>query len=218
MTRPIHGAPFAMPSMPTLPGLGHHGPAFAPDDGTGGGAPPAPAAATPEGPTSFSREYVADLRSEAKSYRLKVAALETSLAEAKTATERAAAEAKTAAERATADAEGKIAAATKTFHDGLIAAEVKASALANGLAHPDFVKLVDASVVKIEDGAVKFPETFWADVKAKLPHLFAATGADRGTTSNPNPAPKPAPTGPVNARTMTDADYKAAEAALLGRH
>ncbi|MBB3175590.1 hypothetical protein FHR90_003452, partial [Endobacter medicaginis] len=101
------------------------------------------------------------------------------------------------------------------FHQRLIDAELKAGSIAAGLAHPDFLKLVDKSAVSVDaDGAVAVPADFWAGVKASLPHLFTATGADRGTTSNPAAAPKPAPAGMKKATEMSDAEFKAALARI----
>ena len=189
-------------------------------EGSGGGTPPTHPKPEVSGtePQTFSVDYVRELRAENKGYRLKAAELERAANDAKTAAERAMADAKTASDKAAKDAADSIAAHTSKANERLIRAEIRAGAAAAGLAHSDFIRLLDTSAVKVgEDGEVQVPEGFWADAKAKLPHLFAATGADRGTTSNPAPAPKPTPAAGKRAEDLSDADYAAELARLTGR-
>ena len=195
-------------------------------------APAAPAATPPSAvpPSSqdvFPAAYVRELRDETKGYRLKAEAAEKSAAEAKAAVEAAKAEGKTASEKAAAD----LAAALKKADDEvkarfveaneranakLIRAEVKVGAAAAGLAHPDFLKLLDTSKFTVdEDGEVVVPADFWTTLKAAQPHLFAVTGADKGTTSNPAKPPVPAAQKGKDAREMTDAEADAALKALV---
>ena len=205
--------------------------------GAGGGTatppaatPPAaaaPSAALPSGQDVFPAAYVRELRDETKGYRLKAEAAEKTAAEAKAAVEAAKAEGKTAADKYAADlaaavrkseddVKAKFAEATEKANAKLVRAEVKAGAAAAGISHADFIKLLDTSAFKVgEDGKVEVPANFWSEAKAKLPHLFTAIGADKGTTTNPGAAPKPAPTMGKHASEMTDAEADAALKAML---
>ena len=195
-------------------------------------APAAPAVAAPAAmppsaaPASsqdvFPAAYVRELRDETKGYRLKAEAAEKSAAEAKAAVEAAKLEGKTAADKAAADlaaalkkaddeVKARFTEATEKANAKMIRAEVKVGAAAAGLAHPDFIRLLDTSKFTVdEDGEVVVPTDFWASLKAAQPHLFAATGADKGTTSNPAAAPKPAAQTGKHAKDMTDAEAEAA--------
>ena len=191
-------------------------------------APAVPASAAPASSQDvFPAAYVRELRDETKGYRLKAEAAEKAASEAKAAVEAAKAEGKTAAEKAAADlaaalkkseddVKAKFTEATERANAKLVRAEVKVGAAAAGLAHPDFIKLLDTSKFTVdEDGEVVVPKDFWTDLKAAQPHLFAATGADKGTTSNPAATPKPAAQTGKHARDMTDAEADAALKALV---
>lgn len=179
----------------------------------------------PSSSNGYSKEFVSDLRSECKSYRLKVnelekqaetlkAAAESAKADAakaadalklageerNKAVEAAKAEAKTAADadvaKARAEAAEASTAASKAFNDRLVRAEVKAGAIAAGIAHQDYVALLDTSAIKVDDkGDVVVPPTFWADAKAAKAHFFTKTGAEAGKTTNPTIPPSPADPG-----------------------
>ena len=182
-------------------------------EGSGGTTP-----TTPPEPATFSVDYVRELRAENKGYRLKAQQLEAAATEAKNAAEKAATDLVAATAKAAKDIEARVAEVSTAAAQRLVRAEIKAGATAAGLAHMDFLKLIDTSKVAVgEDGEVVVPESFWADVKAKLPHLFAQTGADKGTTSNPAVPPKPATTGTKHVSEMTPEEAAAAEAALLAR-
>lgn len=178
--------------------------------------PVAPAKASV--PETYSADFVRAALAERDSLKASVAATEKAASEAKAAAEKIAGEARTASEKAARDAEARVTKAAKALDDRIIRSEVKLTGLAAGLAHPDFLKLIDTSTVTVgEDGEAIVPEGFWAKVKADLPHLFASTGADKGTTSQTRNAPKPASVSTKHVRDMTPAEADAAEAALLSR-
>ncbi len=169
-------------------------------------------------PEVYSSEFVRAALAERDSLKAAVAATESKAAEARAAADKVADEARAASEKAVREAEANVTKAAKALDDRLIRAEVKATAVEAGLAHPDFLRLIDTSAAKVnEDGDVVLPEGFWAKIKADLPHLFAATGADRGTTSQPRATPKPAAAVTKHVRDMTPEEATAAEAALLSR-
>ena len=185
---------------------------LAPEDGGAGGSgatppatPPAPAAAQ-----TFSHEYVRELREENKGWRLKASEMEKNATEARALADKAVADAKAASEKASKDADERVTTHTSATNARLVRAEIRAGATAAGLGHPDFLKLIDTSAVKVgEDGEVQVPEGFWAEAKSRLPHLFAATGADKGTTSHPSAPPKPAPTAQRSAKDMSKDEWRA---------
>lgn len=169
-------------------------------------------------PEVYSNDFVRAALAERDALKATVAATESKAAEARAAADKVAAEARAASEKAVKDAEANVTRASKALDDRLIRAEVKATAVEAGLAHPDFLKLVDTSAAKVNaDGDVVLPEGFWAKVKADLPHLFATTGADKGTTSQTRAAPKPAAAAVKHVRDMTPEEASAAEAAILSR-
>ncbi|MGI4793130.1 MAG: hypothetical protein ACRYG8_03410 [Janthinobacterium lividum] len=190
------------------------------DADTGGaGGNPAPAVVVPVVPAAprssvpevYTAEFVRAALAERDALKASVAKTEAKASEAKAAADKVADEARAASEKAVRDAEANVTKAAKALDDRLIRAEVRATAVAAGLAHLDFVKLVDTSAWKVDaDGEVAVPEGFWAKVKADLPHLFAATGADRGTTSQTKAPPKPADPNRKSAKDMTAAEFKAA--------
>lgn len=172
----------------------------------GGSTPPANTE-----PQTFSLEYVRELRAENKSYRLKAGDLEKTASEAKSAADKAAADLAALSAKATKDVADAVTATNTAAAQRLIRAEVKAGAVAAGIGHADFIKLLDTSAVTVDkDGDVVVPADFWTKTKAAYPHLFSATGADKGTTSQTAPPPKPAPTGNKSAKDMTPAEYKIA--------
>ncbi len=196
------------------------------DNGGAGGNPtptatPVVPVATPARasvPEVYSTDFVRAALAERDALKASVAATESKAAEARAAADKVADEARTASEKAVREAEANVTRASKALDDRLIRAEVKATAVEAGLAHPDFLKLVDTSAAKVNaDGDVVLPEGFWAKVKADLPHLFQATGADRGTTSQTRSTPKPAAAAVKHVRDMTPEEATAAEAAILSR-
>ena len=190
---------------------------FSTDVEGSGGNPPAPKPG-PKDPETFSVDYVRELRAENKGYRLRASEMEKTANDAKAVAEKATADLAAANEKATKDTADAVKAANTAAAQRLIRAEVKAGAIQAGLGHLDYLKLLDLSAITVgEDGEVVVPADFWTAAKAASPHLFAATGADRGTTTNPGQPPKPTPPGTKHASQMTDAEADAALAALTGR-
>jgi hypothetical protein len=167
-------------------------------DAPGGNAPAAPAAPTRE---SFSREYVSELREEAKTYRLKATEKDTALA---------AAQARIAElENGTKDA---LTQAEKAANERVLRAELKAVAAKHGVVDvSDALKVLDLSGVKLDENGdvVGADELFEAAKKAK-PYLFAAV-----STSSTQKAPPAGDPKPVDVRTADPKDYEAAKAAFL---
>ena len=176
---------------------------------------PTPAPARASVPEVYSAEFIRSVMAERDALKSAASATEKVASEARAAADKAADEARAASEKAVKEAEGAVTKAAKAFSDRLIRAEVRTTATAAGLAHMDFLKLVDTSAVTVsDDGEVTIPKGFWEKVKADLPHLFQATGADRGTTSQTKGTPKPAEANRRKAADMSDADYKAALARI----
>lgn len=186
---------------------------FAPDDGTGSG-PAATVVAAVE-PQTFSREYVTEVREEAKGWRLKATEMTQAAATAREQAERATSEAKSAKDNAKLEADAQM----KTFKDAADARVVRyalhAAAKAAGLVDMDGLKLLETSTVKVgDDGEVTIPADFFSKAKESKPWLF---GQAATTTTSSTPPPKPADTSAKKASEMTDAEYAAAKAEMTRR-
>ena len=178
---------------------------FGVEDGGGGGstppaAPPAPPATPPADPdagrTSFSLEYVKELREEAKASRLRAQALE-----------QEGATHKTAAEKAAADAAAAVAAATSAANDRILRSELKAIALKAGMIDLDGLKLADLSGVKLkDDGTIDGADAMLEALKKSKPYLFGAGQS----SSPPGTPPSSKPPAAKLAKDMTPEEYKAA--------
>ena len=207
--------PVGAPLMASFPGMGRNGPVYAPDDGTGAPAPDASVHVDPDAPVDVAdkpREptaYEKSLRTKLSNAARRAEDAERRLGETST---RLKADAERALAEARTEADGKIASVRKGFEDSLKRAELLATSTAAGLAHADFLRLIDTSAVTVgDDGKVSVPATFWSDIKTAMPHLFgAATGADRGTTSSTQTPPKPAPAGVKKAKDMSPEEFKVA--------
>lgn len=166
----------------------------APDDAGGG-------AGTPPEKESFTKEYVAELRAEAKGYRLKAAELEAKL--------RAAEE---QGEKAAQDAEARIAATVTAANDRIIRAELKAAAIQAGIVDPDALKLADLSKVALkEDGSVEGTGAALAELKKAKPYLFGAPN-----TSGTDTPPARTPPAPKRAPEMSKEEYAVARKKAIG--
>jgi len=95
----------------------------------------------------------------------------------------------------------------------LIRAELKAEAIRAGIVDLDGLKLLDPAAAKLNDaGEVENAPTLLANLKREKPWLFA------GQSSSSTAAPPPAASAQAKKATeMTDAEYRAARAALLKR-
>ena len=173
-------------------------------------APVAPIAPAPRGsvPDHYSQDFIRGVLAERDALK---SAADKAASEASAAAEAA----RAASDKAVREAEERIAKTERSIKHRLVSAEVRATGLAAGIAHADFLRIIDTSHWKVnDDGEVTAPEGFWAKTKADLPHLFQATGADRGTTSQPTPPPKPADPNRKSAKDMTPAEFKAAMARI----
>lgn len=173
--------------------------------GGGGGGDGGKGGRTDPEPEVFSKEYVKELRAEAKGYRLKAAETETQ----KKASDDAAA-------KATKDAEDKVKAANTAADQRVIRAELKAEALKAGMVDLDGLKLADLSKVKLsaETGEVEGATELMAQLKKDKPYLF---GAASSNTSNTGEKPKPKDGEKVDVTKLTPEEYKAARAAAVKR-
>jgi hypothetical protein len=181
-------APAAVPAAPAAPAPG---------------APPAPAPAPQQERTSFSLEYVQELRAENAKYR-------TNAKDAKDAAEAADKRAKDAE----AAAEAKAKAANDAANARIIRAELKAVAIKAGMVDLDGLKLADLASVKLDDkGEVVGAEELMAALKTAKPYLFQQ--APTSTTQTQQTPPKKEDPKPFDARTATD-EERAAKARELG--
>lgn len=163
----------------------------------GGGAAQVPTA----GPETFSREYVSELRSESKAYRLKAQETEAKV----TAAEAKAADAAKAADERVTAAESKA-------NERIIRAELKTAALKAGMHDLDGLKLADLSTVKLNDaGEVEGAEALMIAMKESKPYLFQTAST---TTQTAEPPSKKAPEL-SDARKLTAAEYAAQKKAML---
>lgn len=160
---------------------------------------PAPAP-TPE-KTSFSLEYVQELRAESAKYRTKASEAQ-SVAQA---AEVKATEAQTAAD-------AKVAEASQKADQRIIRAELKAEAIKAGMVDLDGLKLADLSGVKLdENGEVVGGADALKALKEAKPYLFGGVS----TTSQPKDPPKKEDPKPFDARTATS-EERAAKAREMG--
>lgn len=168
------------------------------DEPGGGGpapvVPPAPAAPAPR--ESFSREYVSEVREEAKTWRIKAQERETALKEA---TDKL-----TAADTA---ANERVTAAEKAANDRVMRAELKAVAVKHGLVDMEALKLLDLSAVKLlENGDLEGADALFEAAKKAKPYLFGAV-----TVGSTGPTPTPKPGTPPDVRGMSREEYAAAK-------
>ena len=116
--------------------------------------------------------------------------------------------------RARADtAERALAALQADTEARLVRAELKAEAVRAGIVDLDGLKLLDLSAARLNDkGEVEGAATLLATLKREKPWLFAPHSSS--STAAPPPA---APAKTKMATEMSDAEYRAARAALLKR-
>jgi hypothetical protein len=145
--------------------------------------------------TSFSLEYVQELRGESAAYRTKAKEAETKAQ---------AAEAKALEAQQAADA--RIAAASQAANDRIIRAELKAEAAKAGLVDADALKLADLSQVSVNDqGDVVGAADLMKALKLAKPYLFGSVA----TTSQIAPPPGKIDTKPFNAKHATPEELAA---------
>lgn len=150
------------------------------------------AAAEPE---VFSREYVRELREEAKGHRLKVQELEAQLL-------------------AAAQEQALVLGRDALWQERLVQAVLRGEALRAGLLDLDALRLADVSSLSVaEDGAVLGAEAVLAALKAGKPYLFAGGAFSASTVA----APVARLPEVKSATAMSAAEYRAEKARLLGR-
>ncbi len=175
-----------------------------PDAGGGsGGSGGTPPAGTPRGePETFSRQYVHELREEAKTWRTKAAELER--------THKETADRITALEREHGE---KLTAAEKKANDRIIAAELRAVAAKHGMVDLDAIKLLDMSSIKLtQEGTVEGAEALFEAAKKAKPYLF---NPDSNSSSFAGKPPTPAKGEKKSASDMSAEEW-AAEKRRLG--
>lgn len=110
-------------------------------------------------------------------------------------------------------AERALEALQATTETRLIHAELKAEAVRAGIVDLDGLKLLDLSTAKLNvDGELENAAMLLAGLKREKPWLFA--GHSSSSAASPPPA---APTSAKKAADMSDAEYRAARAALIKR-
>jgi hypothetical protein len=167
--------------------------------GGGGGGNPPPAKrqsdlppskfdeAPPKGQEVFSREYVEELRSENKSWRMKVVTERTARESAEAAFEAGKKDFDTKTKAIETDAAGKVTVAQKAADDRVIRAELRAVATKAGMIDLDGLKLADTSALKLkEDGTVDGADALMTALKTAKPYLF---GTGKGTSNAGDPPP-----------------------------
>lgn len=158
---------------------------------------------TPEEKTTFSLEYVQELRAENAKYR-------TSAKEAAKTAEQAKAD----AEKVKTEADARVAQTVSAADQRIIWAELKAEAIKAGMVDLDGLKLADLSAVKLDEkGEVVGALELMTSLKEAKPYLFSAP-IDTTTTTNTKPPQKEA-AKTFDARNASDAE-RTAKARELG--
>lgn len=153
-------------------------------------------APTPEEKTTFSLEYVQELRAENAKYR-------TSAKESAKTAEQARAN----AEKVKTEADERMAQTVSAADQRIIRAELKAEAIKAGMVDLDGLKLADLSAVKLdENGEVVGAGELMATLKEAKPYLFTQAAA---TTTTPKETPTKKEPAPFNAKTATEDEIKA---------
>ncbi len=118
-------------------------------------------------PETFSREYVAELRSESANYR-------------KRAQE---------AEHRAKDAEARVAASEQAANQRIVLAELRTAAVRAGMVDLDGLKLADLEGVTLDEaGHVRGTDELMETMKKAKPYLFRS--APGVSTSSTQPAPR----------------------------
>jgi len=147
--------------------------------------------------TTFSVDYVRELRSENKSYRLKATELETALQQAQTASQKVA-----------EDFEAQKAQINQAAQTAVTRAELKAVATKHGMVDLDGLKLLDLTKVKINDvGELEGADALFKQAKESKPWLFGVTNS----TTTPQSPPQPAEVKTKTAKEFSDDEMRAFE-------
>lgn len=158
---------------------------------------PQPSPKPTEEKTSFSLEYVKELREESAKYRHNAK-------EARELAEKAQNEANSKVQ----EAEQRALAAQKAADDRIIRAELKAFAIKAGMVDLDGLKLADLSSVKLDDkGEVTGAEELMTALKEAKPYLFAEPA--KSTTNTDVRVPPKKETEKFNAAKATPEELRA---------
>lgn len=174
-------------------------------DGSDGKTPPA---------TTFSADYVRELRQENATWRTKAQTHATEAATAKAASDAAVADAAAklaaATKEATTKAETAVTEAQTKADTRVIRAEVRAAATKLGMVDLDGLKMLDLTTLKINaEGDVEGVDALLDATKKAKPYLFGAAS----TSNTKTPPDNKQQTGAKHARDMTDAEFEAARKA-----
>jgi hypothetical protein len=150
---------------------------------------------TPQQRETFSREYVSELREEAKAHRLRTLDLEKRYNELDAVYKQRNEEAETRIKELTLAARSK-----------LLRAEVKTHALKAGIVDLDALKLLDMDKFKFDEetGEIENADAIFKELKTAKSYLFQQPNTSSGATQ-----PKAAPAGPIDAMKMSKEEFKA---------
>lgn len=152
---------------------------------------------------TFSREYVREIREEAKSYRLKNQEYEAQLKQFQQELE-----------TAKKSAEESVTKLSQSANERIIRAELKALAISEGMHDLDGLKLADLSSVKLdEQGNVVGGAEMMKALKESKPYLFQKP--DSSTSLPGGKQPKQDADGKKRATEMTPEEYAKAKAKFL---
>lgn len=90
----------------------------------------------------------------------------------------------------------------------IIAAELRAAALSNGMIRPELSKVLPTRDLTLDArDTLQYPENYWQNARAAMPELFRHEAAT--STSSTARAPSPAATTQKRAADMTDSERRA---------
>jgi len=149
----------------------------------------------PKDKEHFSREYVSELREEAKSHRLRTLDLEKRYTELEAATK-----------QKDVDTEKRFNELSLAAKNKLLRAEVKSHAIKAGIVDLDALKLIDMDMFKFDEetGEIGNADDVFKDLKTKKSYLFQTPNTSSGAQQ-----PKAAPAGPIDAMKMSKEEFKA---------
>lgn len=170
------------------------------EPGGGGGGGSGTPAANADTRASFSREYVSELREEAKTWRLKFQERDGQFNEvSKKLTETEAAHKNALTE------------ADTRANQRVMRAELKAHAVKAGLVDMEALGLLDLSSVKFNDkGELEGVDALFEEAKKSKPYLFGAQN-----TGSTEKKPPPAENTPKDVRKLSPAEYEAEKAKMF---
>lgn len=184
---------------------------YAPEGGPTGEPTGDPTDKTPPA-TTFSAEYVRELRQENATWRTKAQTLTTEAATHRTAAEaataKAAADIAEATKKATTEAAATVTEAMTKADARVIRSELRTAAVKLGMVDLDALKMLDITSLKTNaDGDVEGVDALLDATKKAKAYLFGSP-----STSSTQKTPPADQSTPKSALTMTDAEFAAAKA------